>query len=152
MTLSPLECRSARALLGLSRSELAHQSKVAERTISDFESGRRSPINSTLEALRRTLEAHGVELFGAEEPGVKMKLVRNRGERLSSAIIWIGRQWAVTDRGIEARDGTYFIQRSRVWEENEGYGWLDHMREKEWVDISDFKEALMAARRIYANK
>jgi len=52
----------------------------------------------------------------------------------------------VTSYGIEARDSTYVIAKQRVWEENEGYGWVDHLQEKEWVDLPDFVEALRLAR------
>ena len=52
-------------------------------------------------------------------------------QRVSKPIFWTGRQWAVTGHGIEARDGTYTIAKNRVWEESDGYGWVDHMSEKE---------------------
>jgi hypothetical protein len=64
----------------------------------------------------------------------------------SKPIYWTGRQWAVTKFGIEARNGDYKIPRNRVWEENSGQGWIEHMAEKGWVDIHDFTEALRLAR------
>lgn len=72
--------------------------------------------------------------------------VRVTGEALHEPIYWQGRQWAVTSFGIEARDGKYPIAGSRVWEDNGGHGWIEHMEEKEWVDLSDFTEALRLAR------
>jgi hypothetical protein len=51
---------------------------------------------------------------------------------------WQGAQWAVTAYGIESRDGSYTISKDRL---SDPY-WLDHMSEKEWVDIGDFAEAL----------
>ena len=72
--------------------------------------------------------------------------VRVTGEALQEPIYWKGRQWAVTSYGIEARDGKYPIKGERVWEDNEGHGWVEHMAEKEWVDLSDFVEALRLAR------
>jgi hypothetical protein len=68
------------------------------------------------------------------------------GEPLHKSIYWQGRQWAVTGYGIECRDGKYQIAGSRVWESNQGHGWVEHMEEKEWVDLSDFVEALRLAR------
>lgn len=74
--------------------------------------------------------------------------VRLRGDPLDTPIYWQGRQWAVTPRGVEARDGTYVVQAHRLWEEEDVYGWVRHMAEKsEWVDIEDFVEALRVARR-----
>ncbi len=72
--------------------------------------------------------------------------VRVTGEALQVPIYWKGRQWAVTSYGIEARNGKYPIKGERVWEDNEGYGWVEHMAEKKWVDLSDFVEALRLAR------
>lgn len=74
--------------------------------------------------------------------------VRNLGERLHP-IIWKGRQWAVTTYGIECRNGLYHIQKHRIRESNNGHGWVDHMSEKTWVDIDDFKEALRRAMETY---
>jgi hypothetical protein len=71
--------------------------------------------------------------------------VENRGERLHK-IIWQGRQWAATKYGVECRDGSYAIERARLWEEDESYSWVRHMAEKDWVDLKDFAEALRVAR------
>lgn len=72
--------------------------------------------------------------------------VKVLGEPLATPVIWQGRQWAVTGFGIEARDGKYPIEGKRVWEENHGHGWIEHMAEKSWVDLDDFAEALRIAR------
>jgi hypothetical protein len=69
-----------------------------------------------------------------------------QGEPLQEPIYWKGRQWATTAFGIEARDGTYIIAGNRVWENNHGHGWIEHMNEKDWVDLPDFVEALRLAR------
>jgi hypothetical protein len=72
--------------------------------------------------------------------------VRCRGGRLSK-IFWQGRQWAVTAYGVECRDGSYAIETVRLWEDEDRYGWVRHMGDKEWVDLPDFAEALRIARR-----
>ncbi len=72
--------------------------------------------------------------------------VRLLSEPLHKSQYWTGRQWAVTSYGIEKRDSKYAIPKARVWEDNEGYGWVEHMEEKEWVDLADFVEALRLAR------
>ena len=71
--------------------------------------------------------------------------VQNRGDRLIK-IYWKGRQWAATRFGVQARDGSYSIDRRRVWEDEERGGWIMHMAEKDWVDLEDFAEALRVAR------
>ena len=78
--------------------------------------------------------------------------VRVTGEALAEPVYWKGRQWAVTSHGIEARDGRYHIARNRAWEETSGHGWIEHMEEKEWVDLQDFTEALRIARARWPKK
>ena len=79
--------------------------------------------------------------------------VRVRGEALSEPVVWSGRQWAVTSHGVEARDGTYAIEASRLWEEDApGYTWERHMAEKEWVDVPDLAAALALGRQHHADK
>lgn len=70
--------------------------------------------------------------------------VKVRGEPLDP-ILWQGKQWAVTEHGIEQRDGTYHILAIDVIRKNnERFTWVHHMQEKNWVDISDFEMALAA--------
>lgn len=78
--------------------------------------------------------------------------VRCRGELLSEPIYWLSRQWAVTEYGIEARDGTYHIANERLWENEAEYPWVQHMDKKDWVDIADFAEALRVAPRLLSPK
>jgi hypothetical protein len=67
---------------------------------------------------------------------IRTKLTRRQ------RILWQGRQWLVTTYGIEAKDCSYSIARHRL---DDPY-WLDHMTEKEWVDVDDFAAALHIAR------
>lgn len=72
--------------------------------------------------------------------------VRVRGEALHP-ILWQGEQWAVTEYGIECRNGTYAIAAHRLLEIRWGttqYDWPLHMREKPWVDMADFQRAFAA--------
>lgn len=69
------QCRAARAILDISRENLAELSKVSLRTIVDFERGARDPREITIDALRGALEAAGV-IFVAENgegPGVRLR-------------------------------------------------------------------------------
>ena len=71
MTLSPAQCRAARALIGWSQSRLAQVAKVAPATIATFETGKRIPYDRTLDDLRDALTAAGVVFLdkGAERAG-----------------------------------------------------------------------------------
>ena len=69
MSISPEQCRAARALLRLSRHQLAWFADVAERTIIDFERRARSPRQRTLADLRSELEYAGVVFFDPDEHG-----------------------------------------------------------------------------------
>jgi hypothetical protein len=60
-------------------------------------------------------------------------------------VYWQGRQWAVTEYGIECRNGFYAIAHEYC-----AYGitgWIKHMSGKAWIDLEDFAEALRIARR-----
>src|SRR3954452_11966917 len=53
-----------------------------------------------------------------------------RGKPLRRPLLWQGRRWAVTAYGVEARDGTYFIDKARLYE-TQSCGWelaLSHKR------------------------
>ncbi|MEP9372568.1 helix-turn-helix transcriptional regulator [Mesorhizobium sp. KR1-2] len=78
MSVLPAQCRAARALIGWSQDQLATTSKVAKATIANFEAGRRTPYERTLEDIRAALETAGVIFIeeNGEGPGVRLsKLV-----------------------------------------------------------------------------
>ena len=60
---------------------------------------------------------------------------------------WRGRQWAVTDTGVEALNGKYHIAIANIWADRDGQHWIEHMQHHYWVDIRDFKEALTIAQK-----
>lgn len=64
------QCLGARAMLRMTRNELAEASQVAVATLADFESGKRSPHPRTIAAIRSALETAGVEFIG--ETGVRL--------------------------------------------------------------------------------
>ena len=74
MSLSAAQCRAARALLGMSQSDLAESSKVAKGTIATFETGKRDPYPRTLEDLSDALEAAGVEFIPENGGGAGVRL------------------------------------------------------------------------------
>ena len=68
------QCKGARAMLGLSRSDLAKQANVAERTLIDFERGARAPYERTLRDIREALETAGVEFIDENGGGAGVRL------------------------------------------------------------------------------
>lgn len=57
---------------------------------------------------------------------------------------WRGKQWAVTDFGIEALDGTYPIEKNRLLEDFDiDRPWPVHLSVKTWVDSDEFATAFM---------
>ena len=70
--MSPDQSRAARGLLDWSQAELAARSNLSESTIRDFEKGRRVPSINNLAAIRRALEAAGVEFIDGDQPGVRL--------------------------------------------------------------------------------
>ena len=80
MSLSPNQCKAARALLGWTQEDLHQKSKLAKKTIAAFETGDRNPHPSTLAVLRTTLEAAGVVFID----GGETSLAGGQGVRLRS--------------------------------------------------------------------
>jgi len=61
--ISPAQCRAARGLLDWSQQELADKAQVGVVTVRLLEAGSDRPRRSTLEVVRRCLEAGGVEFI-----------------------------------------------------------------------------------------
>ena len=75
--ITPQQSKGARAMLDMSRAELAAAAGIAERTLVDFERGARTPHVNNLMAIRRALEEAGVIFLqeGSDKgPGVRLKL------------------------------------------------------------------------------
>jgi transcriptional regulator with XRE-family HTH domain len=72
MIFLPVQCRMARAALGLGVRDLAAAAKVASDTVARFERGDELK-ERTIEALRRALEDAGVEFTNGGQPGVRLK-------------------------------------------------------------------------------
>ena len=74
MILLPVQCRMARAALGLGVRELAAAAKVSIDTVARFERGDELK-ERTIDALQRALEAAGVEFTNGDQPGVHLTRV-----------------------------------------------------------------------------
>ncbi|HEU0147948.1 MAG TPA: helix-turn-helix transcriptional regulator [Bradyrhizobium sp.] len=70
--MTPDQSRAARGLLDWSQAELAARSNLSESTIRNFEKGRGIPSINNLAAVRRALEAAGVQLIDGDQPGVRL--------------------------------------------------------------------------------
>jgi transcriptional regulator with XRE-family HTH domain len=71
MIFLPVQCRMARAALGLGVRELAAAAKVSIDTVARFERGDELK-ERTIDALQRALEAAGVEFTNGDRPGVRL--------------------------------------------------------------------------------
>jgi transcriptional regulator with XRE-family HTH domain len=60
--LTPAQCRAARGWLNWTQRDLSARARVSLSTIKDFESGKREPMVNNLDALRRAIDAAGVQL------------------------------------------------------------------------------------------
>jgi transcriptional regulator with XRE-family HTH domain len=69
MSLSPAQCRAARALLAWTQDELADRAAVSRGTVRGFETGQHALRRATAAAMRRALEAAGVVLLDADAAG-----------------------------------------------------------------------------------
>jgi transcriptional regulator with XRE-family HTH domain len=68
----PVQCRMARAALGLGVRKLAAAAKVSPDTVVRFERGERLR-ERTVASLQQVLEAAGIEFIDGNRPGVRVK-------------------------------------------------------------------------------
>jgi transcriptional regulator with XRE-family HTH domain len=75
MTITPGQCRAARALLYWSQPTLAEATGIARETIAHFERGARAPYPRNLATIRAALEAAGIEFIDPNGggPGVRLR-------------------------------------------------------------------------------
>ena len=87
MIFSPVQCRMARAALGLGVRQLATAAKVSVDTVARFERGEELK-ERTVDALRRSLKSAGVEFTNGDRPGVRLAMdtgvVRNEASKPAS--------------------------------------------------------------------
>jgi len=73
MPITADQCRAARAIVNMDQNALAAAASVSRGVIIDFETGKRTPGTNNLAAIRRALEAAGVEFTNGGQPGVRLK-------------------------------------------------------------------------------
>jgi predicted transcriptional regulator len=79
--LSPAQCRAARGLIDWSQMELAEHAGVGIVTIRQLEAGIHVPRRSTIDVVRRALEAAGVEFIEENGGGAGVRLRKKRLSR-----------------------------------------------------------------------
>ncbi len=69
------QLRAARAMAGIDQETLAKSAGVTANTVRRLEGmkGRLRATTTTVDALQKALEQVGVEFFGGDQPGVKMR-------------------------------------------------------------------------------
>jgi transcriptional regulator with XRE-family HTH domain len=74
-TVTPAQCKAARALLEITQIELADAAKLGLSTIVDFEKRRRRVSAAAMQAIRDALIARGVEFIDENGggPGVRLR-------------------------------------------------------------------------------
>ena len=80
MIFSPVQCRMARAALGLGVRQLAAAAKVSIDTVARFERGDELK-ERTIEALKRALEGAGVEFIDENGGGPGVRLRRRQPKK-----------------------------------------------------------------------
>ncbi len=60
-------------------------------------------------------------------------------------VYWRGRQWAVTDFGIERIGGGQSVPTDRLFEDISVYSWIRRMGDRPDVDLDEFATAFMVA-------
>ena len=73
-SMTPEQCKAARAMTGLSQDQLAQKSGVAVSTIIPFEQKQRNPYASTVEKLRSALETAGIEFIEENGGGAGLRM------------------------------------------------------------------------------
>lgn len=79
-TITPDQCRAARALLNWSMEDLAKKAERGTNTIRHFEAGRQEPSQETLDAFRTALERAGVEFIPENGGGAGVRLAKKAGK------------------------------------------------------------------------
>jgi hypothetical protein len=73
VTITPGQCRAARAFIAMSQSDLARAAVVPVASVTDFEMGILTLRPPDLDAIQHALERAGIEFIDEDWPGVKLK-------------------------------------------------------------------------------
>jgi DNA-binding XRE family transcriptional regulator len=101
-TISPAQCRAARAFLGWPRHELAARAGISLLTVANFESEANKPRDGTMQAIVDALTFAGIEFLDRKRPGVRFN--SPAGPTLSSRL---SARWCSVCGAHCARKGAY---------------------------------------------
>jgi predicted transcriptional regulator len=73
-TITPGQCRAARALLDITQPELAEAAGLGLSTIVDFEKSRRDVSRAAVHAMHRALEKAGIQFIAKNGGGAGVRL------------------------------------------------------------------------------
>jgi DNA-binding transcriptional regulator YiaG len=79
-SMTPAQCRAARALLGITQSQLARAAKLGLSTVVDFEKERRLVSEEAVKAIQTALQRAGIEFMDEDGVGEGL-LLRKRQKR-----------------------------------------------------------------------
>jgi len=74
-TITPKQCKAARAFLGWSQQQLADKVRVVQKTITDYERGITSPQRRIAEDIKTILQDAGIK-FENDDEGQGAKLLK----------------------------------------------------------------------------
>ncbi len=74
-TITPKQCKAARAFLGWSQQDLADKARVVQKTITDFERGVTNPQRRIVEDIKTILQEAGIK-FENDSEGQGAKLLK----------------------------------------------------------------------------
>ncbi|SEH78663.1 Helix-turn-helix domain-containing protein [Rhizobium tibeticum] len=77
--ITPAQCRAARGLVSVSQEDLATAARVGNSTVRNFEAGRSVPVLNNLDAIKRALEAMGVQFIPENGGGAGVRLAKPTG-------------------------------------------------------------------------
>jgi transcriptional regulator with XRE-family HTH domain len=76
--MTPGQCRAARALLGITQSQLARAAKLGLSTVVDFEKKRRLVSDEAVKAMQTALQRDGIEFIDGNGAGEGLLLRKPR--------------------------------------------------------------------------
>jgi transcriptional regulator with XRE-family HTH domain len=79
LILSPAQARAARALLGITQSDLAQAAELGLSTVVDFEKERRQVSQEAIQAIKNALERAGIEFIDENGGGKGLRFRKPRG-------------------------------------------------------------------------
>jgi DNA-binding transcriptional regulator YiaG len=76
-TMTPGQCRAARALLDITQSQLARAASLGLSTVVDFEKERRVVSEEAVRAMRIALQRAGIEFSDGDGEGLRLRRPRH---------------------------------------------------------------------------